>query len=107
MLIFIKLCRQRNKLYNYILIEIAIIIIVFAHTKGSFFGIIIMSKGKTTERTNDMETITVKEVNGYKVEKYANTRGQYFVNIREGNGFREFHTFRTIKDAVKFIETAL
>ena len=59
------------------------------------------------ERTNDMETITVKEVNGYKVEKYANTRGQYFVNIREGNGFREFHTFRTIKDAVKFIETAL
>ena len=59
------------------------------------------------ERRNDMETITVKEVNGYKVEKYANTRGQYFVNIREGNGFREFHTFRTIKDAVKFIETAL
>lgn len=62
---------------------------------------------KTTERTNDMETITVKEVNGYKVEKYANTRGQYFVNIREGNGFREFHTFKTIKDAVKFIEKAL
>ena len=89
------------------MIEIAIFIIVFAHTKGSFFGIIIMSKGKTTERTNDMETITVKEVNGYKVEKYANTRGQYFVNIREGNGFREFHTFRTIKSAVKFIETAL
>ena len=55
----------------------------------------------------DMEKITVKEVNGYKVEKYANTHGQYFVNIREGNGFREFHTFRTIKDAVKFIETAL
>ena len=89
------------------MIEIAIFIIVFAHTQGSFFGIIIMSKGKTTERANDMETITVKEVNGYKVEKYANTRGQYFVNIREGNGFREFHTFRTIKDAVKFIETAL
>ena len=54
-----------------------------------------------------MEKITVKEVNGYKVEKYANTRGQYFVNIREGNGFREFHTFKTIKAAVKFIETAL
>ena len=89
------------------MIEIAIIIIVFAHTKSSFFGIIIMSKGKTKERTNDMETITVKEVNGYKVEKYANTRGQYFVNIREGNGFREFHTFRTIKAAVEFIEKAL
>ena len=54
-----------------------------------------------------METITVKEVNGYKVEKYANTHGQYFVNIREGEGFREFHTFRTIKAAVKFIEKAL
>ena len=89
------------------MIEIAIIIIVFAHTKYLFFGIIIMSKGKTTERTNDMEIITVKEVNGYKVEKYANTHGQYFVNIREGKGFREFHKFRTIKDAVKFIEKAL
>ena len=63
--------------------------------------------GIVGERINNMEKITVKEVNGYKVEKYANTRGQYFVNIREGNGFREFHTFRTIKDAVKFIETAL
>lgn len=51
-----------------------------------------------------METITVKEVNGYKIEKYANTRGQYFVNIREGKGFREFHTFRTIKAAVEFIK---
>ena len=81
--------------------------IVFAHTKGSFFGIIIMSKEKNNRKENNMEKITVKEVNGYKVEKYANTRGQYFVNVREGNGFREFHTFRTIKDAVKFIETAL
>ena len=54
-----------------------------------------------------MEAITVKEVNGYKVEKYTNTRGQYFVNIREGKGFREFHTFRTIKAAVEFIEKAL
>ena len=66
-----------------------------------------MSKGKTTERKNNKETNTVKEVNDYKVEKYANTRGQYFVNIREGNGFREFHIFRTIKSAVKFIETSL
>ena len=54
-----------------------------------------------------METITVKEVNGYKVEKYANTCGQYFVNIREGNGFREFHTFKTKKAAIEFIEKAL
>ena len=54
-----------------------------------------------------METITVKEVNGYKVEKYANTHGQYFVNIREGKGFREFHTFKTKKAAIEFIEKAL
>ena len=54
-----------------------------------------------------MNTITVKEVKGYKVEKYENTRGHYFVNIREGKGFREFHTFKTIKAAVEFIEKAL
>ena len=54
-----------------------------------------------------MEKITVKEVNGYKVEKYANTHGQYFVNIREGKGFREFHTFKTIKSATEFIEKTL
>ena len=50
-----------------------------------------------------MKTITVKEVNGYKIQKYENTRGQFFVNIREGKGFREFHTFRTIKAAEEFI----
>lgn len=54
-----------------------------------------------------MKTITVREVKGYKVQKHENTRGQYFVNVREGKGFREFHTFRTIKAAVEFIETAL
>ena len=49
MLIFIKAITfyvgSGIKLYNYILIEIATIMIVFAHTKGLFFGIIIMSKG--------------------------------------------------------------
>ena len=49
MLIFIKAITfyvgSGIKLYNYILIEIAIIIIVFAHTRYLFFGIIIMSKG--------------------------------------------------------------
>lgn len=55
---------------------------------------------------------TVKEVNGYKVQRYAGQKGQFFVNIKEGTvggytGWREFHTFRTIKAAVEFIETAL
>ena len=54
-----------------------------------------------------METITVREVNGYKVQKYENTRGQYFVNVREGKSFRKFYVFRTIKAAVEFIETEL
>ena len=54
-----------------------------------------------------MKTITVREVNGYKVQKYENTRGQYFVNVREGKGFRAFYVFRTIKAAVEFIETEL
>jgi len=51
-----------------------------------------------------MEIITVKEVKGYKIQKYAGNRRHYFVNIREGKGFREFLTFETIKAAVKFIE---
>lgn len=54
-----------------------------------------------------MEKITVKEVKGYKVQKYPNRKGQYFLNIREDRGWREFHTFRTIKEAVEFIEKAL
>ena len=41
------------KLYNYLLIEIAIFIIVFAHTKGIFLDIIIMSKGN--DKTQEME----------------------------------------------------
>jgi hypothetical protein len=50
---------------------------------------------------------TVKTVKGYEIKRYAGTRGQFFVNVREGKGFREFHTFRTIKSAVEFIERAL
>ena len=49
----------------------------------------------------------VKIVKGYGITRMKGTKGAYHVNIREGKGFREFHTFRTIKAAVKFIETAL
>ena len=49
----------------------------------------------------------VKIVKGYEITRMKGTKGAYHVNIREEKGFREFHTFRTIKDAVKFIETAL
>lgn len=50
---------------------------------------------------------TVKVVNGYEIKRMKETRGQYHVNVREGKGFREFHTFRSIKAATEFIETAL
>ena len=48
---------------------------------------------------------TVKVVKGYKITRMKGTH----VNVREDDqiGFREFHTFRTIKAATEFIETAL
>ena len=52
---------------------------------------------------------TVKVVKGYKITILKGTHGVYHVNVREADqiGFREFHTFRTIKAATEFIETAL
>lgn len=50
---------------------------------------------------------TVKIVKGYAIVRMVGTRGFYHVNVREGQGWREFHTFRTIKAAVKFIEETL
>ena len=49
----------------------------------------------------------VKTVKGYDITRVKGTRGLYYVNVREGKGWREFHTFRTIKAAVEFIENAL
>ena len=44
-----------------------------------------------------------------KITRMKGTRGVYHVNVREDDqiGFREFHTFRTIKAAAEFIERAL
>lgn len=52
---------------------------------------------------------TVKTVKGYAITRMVGSRGIYHVNVREddGIGWREFHTFRTIKEAVEFIERAL
>lgn len=52
---------------------------------------------------------TVKVVKGYEIKRMKGTRGAYHVNVREDDEirFREFHTFRTIKAATEFIETAL
>ena len=49
----------------------------------------------------------VKVVKGYEIVRMKGTHGAYHVNVREGKGWREFHTFKTIKAAVEFIEKAL
>lgn len=49
----------------------------------------------------------VKAVKGYEIYRMKGSRRAYHVNVREGKGFREFHTFETIKAAVEFIEKAL
>lgn len=46
----------------------------------------------------------VKTVNGYEITRMKGTKGAYHVNVKEGKGFREFHTFRTLKAAVAFCE---
>ena len=50
---------------------------------------------------------TVKVVNGYEITRMVGSRGFYHITVREGKGWREFHTFRTIKAAVEFIEKTL
>lgn len=47
---------------------------------------------------------TVKIVKGIEIKRMKGTRGVYHVNVREGKGWREFHTFKTIKAAAEFIE---
>lgn len=49
----------------------------------------------------------VKTVKGYDIVRMKGSKGAYHVSIREGRGFREFHTFKTIKSATEFIEKTL
>ena len=63
-------------------------------------------KQSKLQEVNDLYEV-VKVVNGYEIKRMVGTKGFYHVNVREGNGFREFHTFKTIKAAVEFIKTAL
>ena len=50
---------------------------------------------------------TVRIVKGHAILRMVGTRGFYHVIISEGNNWRAERTFRTIKAAVEFIETAL
>lgn len=47
---------------------------------------------------------TVKTVKGIAITRVKGTHGFYYVNIRDGKGWKEYHTFRTIKAAAEFIE---
>lgn len=51
----------------------------------------------------------VKVVKGYEITRFKGSKGCYHVVVREDDrrGFKEYHTFRTIKAAVKFIEEVL
>lgn len=49
----------------------------------------------------------VKVVKGYEIKRLAGSKGVYHVSVREGKGFREFHTFKSIKSATEFIEKTL
>jgi len=51
--------------------------------------------------------VFVSDKEKYDITRMTGSRGAYHVSVREGKGFREFHTFKTIKAAVEFIETAL
>ena len=50
---------------------------------------------------------TVKVVKGYAITRMIGSRGMYHVVVREGKGFKEFHTFRSIKAATAFINNTL
>ena len=46
---------------------------------------------------------TIKTVNGHEIRRMVGSRGHYTVSVWEGhNGFSEFYTFRTIKEATEF-----
>lgn len=49
----------------------------------------------------------VKVINGYEITRLKGSKGAYHVNVKEGRGWKEFHTFKTIKAAAAFIESVL
>lgn len=49
----------------------------------------------------------VKTVKGYEIIRMKGTKGIFHVIVRESRGFQEFHSFKTIKSAVEFIERVL
>lgn len=69
---------------------------------------IIKTVKRGTQRKRGKENVgSSKNSKRIDITRMVGSRGAYHVSVREGKGFREFHTFKTIKAAVEFIETAL
>lgn len=68
-----------------------------------------ITKAHRTDRTKGAYNMyeVVKVVKGYEIKRLKGSRGMYHVTVREGNGWREYHRFRTIKSAVEYIEKYL
>lgn len=49
----------------------------------------------------------VKIVKGYKIERTIGTRGYYEVTLKEGKNFRKFLSFRSAKQAERYITECL
>lgn len=47
---------------------------------------------------------TVKTVKGIAITRTIGSRGIYYINIKEGKGWKEFLQFRSIKAATAYIE---
>ena len=70
----------------------------------NYNGGVLKDTSKAEEDAKMFET--VKVVNGYEITRMIGSRGFYHVSIWEdGEGWSEYHTFRTIKAAVTFCET--
>lgn len=47
----------------------------------------------------------IKTVNGIQITRTVGTKFPYFISLREGNGYKEFHSFKTRKEAIAFAES--
>lgn len=80
---------------------------MLAISPNEWYIIIVRNRKAHNKKGENHMYETVKVVKGYAITRMVGTKGFYHVNVKEGKGFREFHTFRTIKAAVEFINKAL
>ena len=44
-------------------------------------------------------------INGIEITRTVGTKFPYYITLREGKGWKEFHTFKTCKEAKQFAVT--